>query len=563
MKHGCFARCAVVVAAVVLLTASPPPAAGQEGPPPLWPSPGPGGSDQRPQAPRSGPEQPEEKSPDLVLLVLTTAGGVAAVLGGAIALRARRRRRAAPPMPEPGVRHAATSPCAVPDVATSPLAGAATAARMDTRRLALVLGAAAIGAWVPLAALPALSRRPDLAPLVFAAAAVGAVVLARPQWLVPAYVAFTWTAIGASHFGGFSPVETAGLALLAVAAVSALTRRALAAEALVVIALLGLPVLAASLLSAEQPGMPTDRLRDLSFIFLVALTVSGLTGVERTATLVTGAGIVLGLGAVYSVLVAPTVLFPLQAEDLGAPRAAGPFQESNFFALSLAALLPLALHVATRGGPWRPFGLTGVGFVIAGILATGSRGGLAAGFVGLVLYGVWAGPHRISWRALAATAAAVALLIPVFASQLESSTKRPVGGRATENRIAVAMFADHPFTGVGPGEYMQVYRDYSRRIGNDPRPVRASHSLVLEVAAEQGLVGLLGFAAMVLALITAARRRAAHRLAIGRAVICALAVYAVGSLFLHGSQLRIPYVLIGLLLALEVRAANPPPEAAT
>jgi hypothetical protein len=74
---------------------------------------------------------------------------------------------------------------------------------------------------------------------------------------------------------------------------------------------------------------------------------------------------------------------------------------------------------------------------------------------------------------------------------------------------------------------------------------------VLEVAAEQGIVGLAGLVGVVLAMITAVRRRGAHRNLLGRALITSLLVYAIGSLFLHGSQLRLPYIVIGLILALD------------
>jgi O-antigen ligase len=421
-----------------------------------------------------------------------------------------------------------------------------------TRALLLTLGAMSVAGGLPLIVLPAISRRPDLASFLFVAAAVGIVILARPQWLVPGFIAFTWTSIGASYFGGVSPVELGGLALLAAAAVNALTRREVARDALVVMALLGLPLLAASLLSTEQPALPVNRLRDLTFIFLTALTVRGRAGMERTVAMLAAIGIFLGLGAVHSVLVHPTALFPLQVgtSDLGAPRAAGPFQESNFYALSMAALLPFALYVAARGGAWRALGLASALSVLAGVLATGSRGGLVAAITGVILFALWARQRRLLWTALAVILLAAVVLLPLFSTQVESSTQRSVSGRATENRIAVAMFADHPLTGVGPGEYLNLYRDYARRIGNDDRPVRASHSLVLESAAEQGLVGLAGLLAVALALITAVRRRGAHRTMIGRALLSALLIYAIGSVFLHGSQLRLPYILIGLVLAL-------------
>src|SRR5206468_863211 len=117
---------------------------------------------------------------------------------------------------------------------------------------------------------------------------------------------------------------------------------------------------------------------------------------------------------------------------------------------------------------------------------------------------------------------------------------RTVAGRLTENRIAVAMFRDRPLLGVGPGRYRERYRDYARRIGNDVRPVREAHSLPLQIAAEQGLIGLLGWMSAALAIAaTALRRRVFDHLA-GRALGAALATYATGSLFLHGSQLRLP-----------------------
>jgi O-antigen ligase len=415
-----------------------------------------------------------------------------------------------------------------------------------------VLSAALIAGCLPLIVLPAVSRRPDLAPLLFLAAAAASVILVRPRWLVPVFAGLTWTAIGASEFGGVSPVELGGLALLAVALAHAVTRRQVASEALVLMALLGLPIVVTALLSADQPGIPFHRLRDLSFIFLIALTLRGPRDVERAVSVLAAVGIFLGIGAAYSVLVHPTGLFPLQVDPSGlhAQRAAGPFHESNFYALSMAALLPFALRVAARGGAWQALGFSSALCVFAGVLATGSRGGLVASIAGVAVFALWTRQRQVVRGAVVMLVAA-ALLLPVFGSQLESSSQRSVEGRAAENRIALAMFADHPLVGVGPGQYMNRYRDYSRKIGNDPRPVRASHSLVLEIAAEQGIVGLAGLLGVVLAMVTAVRRRGAHRSLLGRALITSLLVYAIGSLFLHGSQLRLPYILIGLTLALD------------
>jgi hypothetical protein len=78
-----------------------------------------------------------------------------------------------------------------------------------------VLIAALIVACLSLLVFPAMARRPGLTPLLFVAAAAAGVLLARPPPLVPVFAGLTWTAIGASEFGGVSPVELSGLALFA------------------------------------------------------------------------------------------------------------------------------------------------------------------------------------------------------------------------------------------------------------------------------------------------------------------------------------------------------------
>lgn len=67
-------------------------------------------------------------------------------------------------------------------------------------------------------------------------------------------------------------------------------------------------------------------------------------------------------------------------------------------------------------------------------------------------------------------------------------------GRMSENIIGVRMFMDHPILGVGVKNYPVYYIDYSRGLGLDQRRTeRSPHSLYLEVAAEQGIVGILVF----------------------------------------------------------------------
>jgi O-antigen ligase len=239
-------------------------------------------------------------------------------------------------------------------------------------------------------------------------------------------------------------------------------------------------------------------------------------------------------------------------------RAAGPFGEPNFFALSLAATVPAALALVGRGAGRSALGVVAVVAASAGILATGSRGALIAALAGVALTALLGG-RRARTAGVAVLVVGVAM-VPLFSSQLGGAEDRAVSGRATENLIAVAMTVDHPLTGVGPGGYPGLYRDYGRRLGTDPRSNREPHSLPLQVAAEQGLVGVACWAAA-LALVAGALRRA-WRLREARTVATCLATYGVGSLFLHGSQLRLPYLLAGLALALAAAARTTPAAAA-
>jgi O-antigen ligase len=286
-------------------------------------------------------------------------------------------------------------------------------------------------------------------------------------------------------------------------------------------------------------------------VLVLALGLSQVRDFERLMTALCVTGLILGAGAVYSVLVGPTSLFPLATDLAGdqAARAAGPFGEPNFFALSLAALVPVALHVAGRGGRLLALGLATAVAIGGGILATGSRAGLLAAVLALLAHAILT-RERTSRLAAVGTIAIAVIAAPLFATQASSSLERSVGGRATENLIAVAMFAEHPIAGVGPGDYPSLYRDYSRRMGSDPRYEREPHSLPLQIAAEQGIAGIVGWIAAGILLIRLVVVRRLWELPVGLTLILATGTYLLGSLFLHGSQLRLIYMLAGTLVAL-------------
>lgn len=424
--------------------------------------------------------------------------------------------------------------------------------------LLVCAGAALLAAALLSIIVPAAQSPGAAVPVLAIGCGGGILAFTRPAWLLPAWAALTWSAIGAHWFGGLpSPVEFGALGLLA--AGLWLRRRDLEQLRLValVTALVGLPWMATALLSTGTPSVPHALMHDLPLIAVTGLVVRGRADARRVLIGLTAVGTFLGAGAVWSILVGPTELFPLNGSsavfEYEAPRAAGPFGEANFFALSLVVLLPVALMLLRGPRAERVLGGVGALTLTAGILATGSRAALIAAVAAIVGTALL----QRSARLLLVVAVAAVISVPVFAAQLEGAGTRSTTGRSSEAEVALAMAGDHPLAGVGPDRFPLLYRDYARRVGSDPRSDREPHSLPLQILAEQGIVGALGWLAAAGVLIATIRRGRLLEHDEGKALVLALATFAVGSLFLHGSQLRLLWILIGVTLAVARPLATP------
>jgi O-antigen ligase len=120
---------------------------------------------------------------------------------------------------------------------------------------------------------------------------------------------------------------------------------------------------------------------------------------------------------------------------------------------------------------------------------------------------------------------------------------------------AVYVFIDHPVIGVGPGMFKTYAEEYGnrgaalRRIEGD----RRAHSLLLEIAAESGALGLTIFLAMLLLTLSglaSARRSLLERdpetANLATAYLLALVGYVASGVFLHLAYMRYFYLVLAL-----------------
>ena len=267
--------------------------------------------------------------------------------------------------------------------------------------------------------------------------------------------------------------------------------------------------------------------------------------------------------------------------DDEAPRPGGTFGDANYYGQALLVLLPVALYFALERKRQieRLAGATCSAILIAAVVFTYSRGdALALGGIlvaALIL-------KRPSPAVLLAGGVALIVLLPllpanyvsrlttiVSAFQGDTDTiynEYSIRGRAGAIQAAIAMFLDHPITGVGRENYplyqLQYLEGSSLAYKSQGIP---PHDLYLEIAAEHGLIGLAFFAGFFLglgrALWEARRRFLAVADADGAALAAWLAIMVGGwlmsSLFLHGAYLYMLWLQVALVIALRQLARTP------
>jgi O-antigen ligase len=257
-----------------------------------------------------------------------------------------------------------------------------------------------------------------------------------------------------------------------------------------------------------------------------------------------------------------------QAAAHGAGRPAGTYFNPNHLAmgLAMAGALLLALRPASRSaaaGGWSAFGL-----VSAGLVATGSRGGLLAAAAGWGFV-AW---RRWRWRAAAvAVAAGIALAVvpnPLARRLQTLEAQDPYAyTRLQIWRSAIDRALDHP-VGVGLNLFRQSSQRYAFALDDGVarfgKRAESAHSDYLQVFAELGLPGL-ALSAWGLASLAALARRALREARDGgdpAALGAAGALAAVAAQALVDTPLHVPGVLMpAAALAGLLASRGAPPSA--
>lgn len=154
-----------------------------------------------------------------------------------------------------------------------------------------------------------------------------------------------------------------------------------------------------------------------------------------------------------------------------------------------------------------PYAALGLVIVVIGLLLTQSKGGILGFLAAGTLFGLWyvlrswLAAHRKTALVLFGSFALIAIAVIVWATiSYGMKHGRLPGGNSMLVRwqywhASAKMIADHPVTGVGPGNFAHTYPNYKPAAA--PESVADPHNFPLSLLAQYGPLGLLGFFAMV------------------------------------------------------------------
>jgi len=256
-------------------------------------------------------------------------------------------------------------------------------------------------------------------------------------------------------------------------------------------------------------------------------------------------------------------------------RVSGTLGDPNYFCQFLLILVPLAFDRLKQETHFliRTLAFLALGIILFTIMLTYSRGGIV-GLIAMLIVFLLLYPRYILIVSLT-----IFFSIPVlkvvtpdnYISRMTSleylmpdKANHPIAedsfqGRKSEMLVAMKMFLDHPFTGVGFGAYDQHYQKYSQSVFLDFRhEEREAHNRYLEILSETGIIGFmiyllllyLMFSGLLHARKTAIRMKRQDMEGIITAFLLSLVSLQITYIFLHDSWPRLSWLLVGIAFAI-------------
>ncbi len=177
------------------------------------------------------------------------------------------------------------------------------------------------------------------------------------------------------------------------------------------------------------------------------------------------------------------------------------FWDPNIYGRYLALVVTVAMAALLWAKERRM--LAGLTVLVAvlwlGLVPTFSQSSFAALLAGLAVLAAlrWSLRWTLGAVAIAAVAGVIVVLFAGGNSSISPSRiNLDTGGRLNLVSGGAELFADRPLWGYGAGSFPRAYREH---IATKKAPVSVSHTQPVTVAAEQGLIGLLAYAALLLA----------------------------------------------------------------
>jgi O-antigen ligase len=308
------------------------------------------------------------------------------------------------------------------------------------------------------------------------------------------------------------------------------------------------------------PGGSVKYVREILLKEIVIATVL-IVVIYRSKDL---RGMILAIGLSSTILAIITLIYFAKGEFLvGGDRAAlsgGVLSDPNDLAACFVFSLPFLYFGGLKISRRKLFFGCAMALLTVGVLITRSRGGMlglmAVFFMGWVLD---VGKRGRNFFILIGAAVLIAILFPTTVERLgtiadfEKDRVGSIQARVTTLKSGIGFFFDNFFLGVGVGCFEIAEGATHGNVGK----WNAAHNMWIEVAAETGVLGFVGFAGCVFAILRSLVRVRKKSLDdakvknMAEALLCSTVGFLVCGTFLsHAGSWNLFY-LIGLTVALE------------